>query len=72
MAPRCLLHAPLTALPASQVLYLKQSYPDNYVDSSFLSDLQRNGTLHYGGTNSDLGHATDRPSQANPSFATHL
>lgn len=30
--------------PYRKVLYLKQhGYPDNYVDSSFLSDLQRNG-----------------------------
>lgn len=28
--------------PFKKVLYLKQAYPDNYVDASFLSDLQRN------------------------------
>lgn len=30
--------------PYRKVLYLRQhDYPDNYVDSSFLADLQRNG-----------------------------
>jgi len=31
--------------PFKKVLYLKQDYPDNYTDASFLSDLQRNGQL---------------------------
>ena len=26
-----------------KILYVEQDYPDNYVDSTFLSDLQRNG-----------------------------
>ncbi|KAK4053914.1 glycosylphosphatidylinositol anchor biosynthesis [Microbotryomycetes sp. JL221] len=33
--------------PYRKVLYLRQeAYPDNYVDSSFLSDLQRNVNVH--------------------------
>lgn len=29
--------------PYRKILYLRQAYPDNWVDSSFLKDLQRNG-----------------------------
>ncbi|GAA5965947.1 hypothetical protein JCM3765_004126 [Sporobolomyces pararoseus] len=32
--------------PYRKVLYLRQSYPDNWVDSSFLQDLQRNVNVH--------------------------
>ncbi|GAA6060644.1 hypothetical protein JCM10212_006395 [Sporobolomyces blumeae] len=32
--------------PYRKVLYLRQPYPDNWVDSSFLSDLQRNVNVH--------------------------
>ncbi|SCV72232.1 BQ2448_4926 [Microbotryum intermedium] len=32
--------------PFRKVLYLRQDYPSNYVDSSFLSDLQRNVNVH--------------------------
>ncbi|GAA5913203.1 phosphatidylinositol N-acetylglucosaminyltransferase [Sporobolomyces salmoneus] len=32
--------------PYRKVLYLRQSYPDNWVDSSFLKDLQRNVNVH--------------------------
>ncbi|GAA5898825.1 hypothetical protein JCM5296_005617 [Sporobolomyces johnsonii] len=32
--------------PYRKVLYLRQPYPDNYVDSSFLADLQRNVNVH--------------------------
>lgn len=35
--------SPRMRLPYKKVLYLKQDYPDNYVDSTFLEDLQRNG-----------------------------
>ncbi|CEQ40774.1 SPOSA6832_02428, partial [Sporobolomyces salmonicolor] len=37
-------NAPLP--PYRKVLYLRQPYPDNYVDSSFLADLQRNVNVH--------------------------
>ncbi|GAA5849422.1 hypothetical protein JCM5353_001084 [Sporobolomyces roseus] len=32
--------------PYRKILYLRQPYPDNWVDSSFLSDLQRNVNVH--------------------------
>ncbi|GAA6005360.1 hypothetical protein JCM11491_002671 [Sporobolomyces phaffii] len=32
--------------PYRKVLYLRQSYPDNWVDPSFLADLQRNVNVH--------------------------
>ncbi|BGP44137.1 glycosylphosphatidylinositol anchor biosynthesis [Rhodotorula kratochvilovae] len=32
--------------PYRKVLYLKQPYPDNHVDASFLSDLKRNVNVH--------------------------
>lgn len=35
--------SPSNRAPFKKVLYLKQAYPDNYVDASFLANLQRNG-----------------------------
>ncbi|BGP04187.1 Phosphatidylinositol N-acetylglucosaminyltransferase-domain containing protein [Rhodotorula toruloides] len=32
--------------PYRKVLYLKQPYPDNYVDATFLADLKRNVNVH--------------------------
>ncbi|GAA5880198.1 hypothetical protein JCM8547_006588 [Rhodosporidiobolus lusitaniae] len=32
--------------PFRKVLYLRQPYPDNYVDASFLADLKRNANVH--------------------------
>ncbi|GAA5831446.1 hypothetical protein JCM3766R1_001754 [Sporobolomyces carnicolor] len=32
--------------PYRKILYLRQAYPDNWVDSSFLKDLQRNVNVH--------------------------
>ncbi|GAA6035518.1 hypothetical protein JCM8097_000295 [Rhodosporidiobolus ruineniae] len=32
--------------PFRKVLYLRQPYPDNYVDASFLADLKRNVNVH--------------------------
>jgi phosphatidylinositol glycan class C protein len=29
--------------PWQKLLWVKQNYPDNYVDSTFLDELQRNG-----------------------------
>lgn len=29
-----------------KLLWVKQNYPDNYVDSTFLDELQRNGKIH--------------------------
>lgn len=29
--------------PWQKLLWVKQNYPDNYVDSTFLEELQRNG-----------------------------
>lgn len=31
--------------PWRKLLWVKQSYPDNYVDSTFLEELQKNGEL---------------------------
>jgi hypothetical protein len=31
--------------PWQKLLWVKQNYPDNYVDSTFLDELQRNGNL---------------------------
>lgn len=31
--------------PWQKLLWVKQNYPDNYVDSTFLDELQRNGEL---------------------------
>jgi len=40
------MHADQEAPPLAlyrKVLWLRQPYPDNHVDASFLSDLKRNG-----------------------------
>jgi phosphatidylinositol glycan class C protein len=34
-----------TKLPWRKLLYVKQDYPDNYVDDTFLDALQKNGNL---------------------------
>lgn len=31
--------------PWQKLLWVKQNYPDNYVDSTFLDELQRNGKI---------------------------
>lgn len=31
--------------PWQKLLWVKQNYPDNYVDSTFLDELQRNGNI---------------------------
>ena len=39
-------NAPLTTR-WRKILYIKQPFPDNYVDETFLEELQKNGTVHF-------------------------
>lgn len=47
--------------PWQKLLWVKQNYPDNYVDGTFLDELQRNG--NFKATSNQIMELTCRTSQ---------